>query len=231
MKFLSLLLFTKTHAAALFNLYSGAHFSTKFFLFLRILLTPYQKMANELPRAGKILDQGCGHGLFSAQLAFSSDKRKVIGLDHDENRIKLAQNATQNLANLEFSNGSFFDQSFLNDNTNSFEGVALIDVLHYFNSEEQLFILKNANTVLKSGGVVIFREVNPDAGLVSKWNRVYEKLATFTKFTKSKNEVALTFRLPAEWEDLLIQAGFKNVHSKSCSSFLFADVLFKGEKE
>lgn len=218
----------KVEALKLFSLYSSAGLSTKFFLFLRVLLTPYQRMASELPREGKILDQGCGHGLFSVQLALSSKNRKVVGIDHDLARVELAKTAAKKLTNLEFHNGSFLTR---NDTHNlSFEGVALIDVLHYFSSQEQLHILKNAYDALKPGGVVVFREVNPNAGLVSKINFFWEKLATFTKFTKSRNEVNLTFRLPADWEKLLSEAGFKNVHSKRCSSILFADVLFRGEK-
>lgn len=212
----------------IFSLYSSAGLSTKFFLFLRIMLTPYHKMANELPQEGKILDQGCGHGIFSTQLAISSKNRKVIGVDHDSARIELAQTASANLRNLEFHTGSFLTKN--EDHTSAFEGVALIDVLHYFSKEEQFNILKNAYNALKPGGIVVFREVNPNAGLVSKINFLWEKVATFTRFTKSRNEVNLTFRLPGEWEKLLSEAGFQKVHSKSCSSILFADVLFKGEK-
>ncbi len=218
----------KIEVLKIFSLYPNAGFSTKFFLFLRILMTPYHKMAAELPLEGRILDQGCGHGLFSVQLALHSMKRKVFGIDHDPARIALAQATSSKLNNLEFQTGSFLLKNEKFDN--SFKGVALIDVLHYFNPKDQFQILKNAYDALEQGGVVVFREVNPDAGLVSKINFLWEKIATFTKFTKSTNQINLTFRYPDEWEKLLKEAGFQKVHSKRCSNFLFADVLFKGEK-
>lgn len=218
----------KTDALKIFSLYSGAGISTKFFLFLRILLTPYQKMGNELPKKGRILDQGCGHGLFSVQLALSSKDRVVVGIDHDEKRIDLANSVAKKISNLEFHKGSFAIS--YEDRAQTFEGVALIDVLHYFSKEDQLSILKNAYEVLKPGGTVVFREVNPNAGFISKINFLWEKIATFSKFTKSKNEVNLTFRLPNDWEKLLTEAGFLKVESKRCSSIIFADVLFKGIK-
>lgn len=220
---------SKADGLTIFSLYTEAPFSTRFFLFLRLLLTPYSKMAAELPKSGQILDQGCGHGLFSLKLAFASKDRKVLGVDHDVTRVNLASQTAKQISNLEFQTGSLLTEN--KAFANCFEGVALIDVLHYFTKEEQLSILKNSHSMLKSGGVVIFREVNPDAGIVSKINFFWEKLATLSKFTKSDNEVKLAFRLPHDWENLLREAGFKNVTSKSCSSFIFADVLFRGEKQ
>lgn len=218
----------KPDAVRIYSQYTDIELSPKIFLFLRLFFTPYQKMAAELPHTGRILDQGCGHGLFSVQLALASKERFVIGIDHDENRIDLANSVARKLSNLEFYPGSFTNKHKVE--AEKFEGVALIDVLHYFSKEDQYAILKNAYDILNQGGTVVFREVNPNAGLISKINFLWEKVATFSKFTKSKNEVDLTFRMPSEWEKLLSEVGFQKVESKSCSSVLFADVLFKGVK-
>lgn len=215
---------------SILSLYSKAKIPAKVFLLARWLLTPYKKMANELPLKGKILDQGCGHGLLTTHLALSSKEREVIGFDHDEKRVELAQDVAADIPNLKFMKGSFFGNEGLGFVEGSFSGIALIDVMHYFSSTEQVEILKRAHNLLSPNGIVIFREVNPQGGLVSKWNRLYEKLATFSGFTQA-DEKDLTFRLPGEWENLLKEAHFSSVHSKRCSSILFADVLFIGVKK
>jgi O-methyltransferase involved in polyketide biosynthesis len=107
--------------------------------------------------------------------------------------------------------------------------ISIIDVLHYFDFETQESILTQACRLLPSGGVLIFREVDPDGGWVSKWNRLYEKLMTGIGFTRSK-EVNLFFRSREDWLEIMNRAGFR-ARAERCSHFLFADVLFIGEKE
>jgi hypothetical protein len=72
------------------------------------------------------------------------------------------------------------------------------------------------------------REVDPDDGWISAWNRLYEKLATATGFTRSENK-KLFFRSREEWTELLRKTGFQ-VHSERCSSAIFSDVLFVCER-
>lgn len=187
-------------------------------------------MAETLPLEGRILDHGCGHGLFALHLASSSFKREVFGFDHDTHRIEIAKSAARNIPNIKFMKSSFLLEDSAEFSKESLAGIALIDVLHYFNLEDQLMILKNALNLLRPGGILIFREVNPEAGLIAKWNSLYEKIATASGFTQS-SETNLTFRIPRKWEDLLSQAGFTGIQSRRCSSIFFADVLFIGEKK
>jgi glycosyltransferase involved in cell wall biosynthesis len=199
---------------------------TKFFLLLRWLLTPYSSMAKELPPQGRILDYGCGHGLFGLTLAQSSSSREVLGIDHDTARIKAASEAGKGLANLKFQTGSLFEP--LTAISQSVKGISLIDVMHYFEPEAQRSNIARAYESLDSKGVLIFREVDPNAGVISRLNQFYEKVATSIGFTRS-NEKSLYFRSKEDWLQLLKEAGFK-CRARRCSSILFADVLYIGEK-
>src|SRR5437763_9496143 len=71
--------------------------STRFFLLLRSLLTPYERMASVFPARGRILDLGSGHGLLTFALALGSDQREIIGVDHDRERVRLAEAAALEL--------------------------------------------------------------------------------------------------------------------------------------
>lgn len=196
----------------------------RLFLWARWYLTPYQRMAEKLPQKGKILDLGSGHGLLSLTLAVHSPERVVLGIDHDDQRIQLACRAAHSISNLHFEKGSL-----LQPPQGSFQGIALIDVMHYFSPDEQHHILKNAFDLLEPGGTLILREVNPSGGIISKWNRIYERFATATGFTRSNHQTSMHFRSPEGWIELLKKIGLSASYER-CSSLFFADILFVGKK-
>jgi len=51
----------------------------------------------EVPRRGRVLDLGCGHGLFSLLLAATSPERQVTGVDVDGDKLGLARRAAEAL--------------------------------------------------------------------------------------------------------------------------------------
>ncbi|MCM2279953.1 MAG: class I SAM-dependent methyltransferase [Oligoflexia bacterium] len=197
--------------------------TTRLFLRARWKLTPYAKMSRELPGEGRLLDLGCGHGLLALQLALESPAREVLGIDHDGKRVALARAAGAGLPNLRFEPGSALEPA-----AGPFRGIALIDMLHYFAPAEQARIVAQAHAALENGGTLIAREVDPEGGLVSRWNRLYEKLATLTGFTQARRETQ-HFRSVAGWKALFREAGFL-VSAEPCSHPLFADILYVCKK-
>jgi len=211
-------------APAVLPRYKNLSFGSRLFLHIRWWLTPYDRMASYLPQRGLIYDLGCGHGLFSLELAQESKARQVIGLDHDTARIRIAQSASQGVSNLRFENGDLAHA----DRYGRPDAISIIDVLHYFDFSTQETHLAQAWRLLQKDGVLIFREVDPEGGWISKWNRLYEKIATTIGFTQSKED-ELYFRTQDDWLEILTRAGFR-ARAERCSHFLFADVLFIGEK-
>ena len=205
--------------------YQNTPSMTRFFLWARWLLTPYHQMASHLPAEGRILDLGCGHGLFSLAVATRSPLRQVTGVDHDANRVKLASEAARGIPNLNLESGSLIE---LGNHTQPYSGIALIDVMHYFEPTQQESILKQVSHLLTQGGTLLVREVDPHGGLISSWNRFYEKIATGVGFTQADKK-GLHFRSREEWEKTLQSVGFK-VTSERCSSPLFADILYICER-
>lgn len=211
----------------LLSFYPRASLLTRFFLYVRWKLTPYPVMASYLPRRGKILDLGCGHGLFSLALALESAGREIHGTDHDEKRIALARQAASSFHNLRFElqKGSVQASHELIHET---DGIAMIDVMHYFDPKSQEELARTAFSELKPNGTLIVREVNPSGNAMSGLNRLYEKIATGIGFTRSGSH-SLYFRSRAAWEELFTQIGFQ-VQSVRCSHFLFADILYVCQK-
>lgn len=212
--------------------YPQASLGTRLFIQLRWRLTPYLKMAALLPKEGKVLDLGCGHGLLAFALAMDSPSRQVLGVDHDEARIAAANNAIQSaLRNSQETkpNLNFAVGNILKPPQATYRGITLIDVMHYFEPSLQKQILNQAFSMLEAQGVLLVREVDPKGkGLASAFNQLYEKVATTTGFTQAEKE-GLHFRTPKGWTELLESVGFE-VSSSPCSSVLFADILYVCKK-
>ncbi len=209
------------------SFYGSESPSNRLFLEARWRLTPYSDMERELPAAGRVLDLGCGHGLFSFALASRARRRSVVGVDHDANRIETAKRAlakAPSATRIQFQPGSALDPP-----PGPFSGITLIDVMHYFPLREQALVFQKAFENLEPGGVLLVREVNPAGGWISRVNQAYERLATSTGFTRSEQKSALHFRKPSGWMSALSQSGFQ-VRQRPCSSPLFADILFIATK-
>jgi uncharacterized protein len=218
------------NATRIASLFSGAPFSTRSFIWLRWKLTPYREIAAAMPSRGRILDLGSGHGLLSLALSMGSNRREIIGIDHDQTRVRLAERAAARrdslskprfeVGDLEGALGTFA--------SGSLSGVAMIDILHYLAPEGQAALLHQAARVLEPDGVLAVREVDSDGGVAALWNRFYENVATRIGFTQSARS-HLEFRSVAEWTRLLESAGF-DVRSEQCGSRIFSDVLFIGRR-
>jgi ubiquinone/menaquinone biosynthesis C-methylase UbiE len=214
--------------AELLSLFADAPLSTRCFIWLRWTMTPYARMASAFPSRGRILDLGSGHGLLAIMLSNSSSAREIIGIDHDPGRVRLAGLAMARSANgsrsrfevgdLETALSRFADRSLA--------GIAMIDVLHYFDPEAQTALLQHAKRVLEVGGVLVVREVDSEGGVAAIWNRLYEYAATRVGFTRSASK-QLHFRSAAEWTTVLEDAGF-TLSSEKCGPRIFSDVLFMG---
>jgi len=213
---------TRSSPLSIFARYPNTPLSTRLFLLARWYLTPYAAMTAHLPQRGMILDLGCGHGLFALAAVLQSPARQIFGVDHDAERIRLGIEATKDLPQIQLKQGGFHNS--LPPAALPYAGLAMIDVLHYFNPETQERLLKQAYGLLAPGGVLLVREVEPCSGLISSWNRLYEKFATRIGFTQAE-EKDLHFRSKLAWSELFKQIGF-TVSWKHCSSIIFKDILF-----
>ena len=103
----------------------------------------------------QLLDIGCGVGLLALSLRHRGFSAPILGIDHDAKKIAAATKAA-----------SAFNARFLVGDARepiAFQGsVALLDVLHYFDDEEQRRILHNTAACVAPGGVVIIRDAIRD---------------------------------------------------------------------
>ena len=212
------------------SLFAESPLSTRCFLRLRSILTPYDRMASVIPTRGRVLDLGSGHGLLAFALSLGSHEREIIGIDHDPDRVRLAEAAALRLpvgSSLSFEVGDLKEKLW-SFPSGSLVGIAMIDILHYFDPATQELLVGEAARVLGPGGILAVREIDSDDGIRAAANRFYERLATGIGFTRSAGP-KLSFRGAGGWVSLLESAGFK-VGSERCGPSFFADVLFVAQR-
>jgi ubiquinone/menaquinone biosynthesis C-methylase UbiE len=212
------------------SLFADAPLSTRIFLRLRSILTPYDRMASVLPARGRVLDLGSGHGLLAFALSLGSHGREIIGIDHDSDRVRLAEAAALTIP---VGSRPKFEAGDLREKLSSYAsgsltGIAMIDILHYFDPQMQGLLVGEAVRVLAPGGILAVREIDSDDGIRAAANRFYERIATGVGFTRSAGHM-LSFRGSAGWINLLESAGFK-VGAQRCGPRFFADVLFVAQR-
>jgi uncharacterized protein len=212
------------------SLFAEAQLSTRSFIWLRWRLTPYHRIASLLPRRGRVLDLGSGHGLLSIALSMDSAQREIIGIDHDPRRVRLAEGAIarhKSVSKPRFEVGDL-EQKLATFASGSLSGIAMIDIFHYFDRAGQRALLEGAARALEPSGILVVREVDSEGGVAAVWNRAYENVATRVGFTRSARR-QLEFRSVSGWVKMLESAGF-GVQSEPCGSRIFSDVLFIAQR-
>jgi len=139
----------------LLDLYSfkGKYFYVSLFTNIRIWLNQFETIEKFIPSEGKIVDIGCGYGIFSNYLALCSDKRSIVGVDKNKRKIKYAQ---RGLKNTEFKSGDVTKMDL-----GLCAGFSLIDVLHHLESyQQQEELLKFCYDSLERKGIILIKEID-----------------------------------------------------------------------
>jgi SAM-dependent methyltransferase len=180
--------------------YQGAF--TEKFVHLKMKLDPvFPWLDQVVPRAGFILDLGCGYGIATHWLAHTTDQRSFLGLDYDENKIRIAQCTAPQHPRIQFQIGDILECDLP-----ACEAILLIDVLHYWTPEKQQLILDKARRALRPGGKLILRDgAKSDAGAHQHIHR-WEVFAT--KFGLNQTREGLHFQSLAGLQAALKRAGF-----------------------
>ncbi len=154
-----------------------------------------------VPRDGFLLDLGCGYGVATHWLAQFTDGRTFLGLDYDENKIRVAQRTAPESPRIKFETGDI-----LNCDYPACDTILLLDVLHYWTPEKQQLILNKARQALRSGGHLILRDAARAENEAHRRVDFWEKIAT--RLGHNQTIEGLHFQTRAELEMALRQAGF-----------------------
>ena len=149
---------------------------------------------------GRILDVGCGFGLFAAYFGQTQRRRRIVGVDPDARRIDLARRVASSLG--------LRDHSFVVGDVRRapldgpFDAAYVLDVMHHLPRSDQRRVLDRLRGLLVPGGMLVIKDITtePRSGL---W------------FTKALDRMMvgwqepLAYRHHHEWDAMLRDLGFR----------------------
>lgn len=143
----------------------------RFFTFIRFWTGSFYQLETLVPEKGKILDLGCGYGIFTNYLAVCSRSRIMIGIDIDKHKIA---HADKGLKNVYFTVGDATKMNFKN-----LDCILLLDVLHHLDSyTAQEKLIKDCSKMLERNGVLIISDVDNKPF----WKLVLARLTDFIMY-------------------------------------------------
>ena len=166
---------TKTSRQVL-SLYDAAPAAVRAHVRVRWATCPFRAVAAQLPPAGRVLELGCGHGLFSVLAALSSPGRSVVGVDVDERKVHhgrvAAGRARERGAACEITTsppGEVPDGPW--------DAIVVVDVLYLLDEATQRDLLRTCARHLAPGGRLAVKEMAPTPAWKARWNLVQETIA------------------------------------------------------
>lgn len=102
-----------------------------------------------------ITDIGCGVGLLAAYLRERKCRQPITGIDRDPRKIALAREIA---ARARYRDVNFRERDVTQGAPEFGSNIALVDVLHYLPSDQQLSLLIEIAQHLPTGGIVAIRD-------------------------------------------------------------------------
>lgn len=205
------------------KLYAGEALTIRLFVKIRHLLCPLERIEMLVPREGKVLDVGCGHGLFTMLMALHAPARLVWGVDPSSAKIQVAKRAAASLPNVRYQVGYAEDVQ-----GRGFDAITIIDVLYLLPPEKKEALLRRCAQLLRKGGRLILKtnDTQPQWKYLIAYGQ--EKLMTTLGLTMGQG--GLYFYSADENRRLLEKVGF-GVRVTDLNSHLpYPHIAFCGEK-
>lgn len=175
------------------------------FEYIRKLTIPFNQIEQYVPKKGKILDVGCGHGTFSRMLAQKFPKTKILGVDPSDHKIAIAKSKSSNIPN------ATYKISYLKDIDSAFDCIVIMDVLYLMPNNEKNQTLKLCLKLLKKNGLLLICEIVSKPSLMFKLSYLEEIIMVkILKYTYSDKE-KMFFLDTKDYLKMIRDAGFKTI--------------------
>ena len=188
------------------SLYTGLSAATRLHVRVRWASCPFPLVAEVVPERGRVLEVGCGHGLFSCYLALQSAGRVVHGVDLDVDKIADAQQAAE-LAGRGGATVSFALAPSGAVPTGPWAAITIVDVLYLLPPDAQRLLLAECAAQLAPGGVLVVKEMGLEPRWKFRWNVLQETLSVrLLRITEGRE---MAFLSPQDLGDTLREAGLE----------------------
>lgn len=157
----------ESYADLVIRIYARIRFS--------ILRQPFlEEIGQYLPAEGRILDLGCGFGLFSLYFASLEPGRRMVGVDRDPRRIALSRESAMKLGlgNVEYQVDDAVDWQ----SGEKFEAIYMLDLVHHIPEAQVGEFLAKIRSLLAPGGILIIKDVSDGPWLKRLFTLVLDRL-------------------------------------------------------
>jgi predicted glycoside hydrolase/deacetylase ChbG (UPF0249 family)/SAM-dependent methyltransferase len=154
--------------------YRGSPIADRLHARVRWWTAPFPAIESAVPSSGRILEIGCGHGLFCTYLALAQPAREVVGVDIDADKIDQARQVAEDLPGVRLS---FEVGESGTVKTGPWDAIAIVDMLYLLPAAEQRALLAAAVEQLAPGGVLLVKEMSPMPRWKARWNVLQETLS------------------------------------------------------
>jgi SAM-dependent methyltransferase len=126
------------------------------FIIMRIRFL--EELDQYIPSTGRVLDLGCGFGLFSLFFASSVPSRRLLGVDLNQRRISMAKRSADRLrlGNVEFVEADADDAKLPPE----LACVYMLDLLHHLPETKVAPLLSRVHGALVTGGTLLIKDVD-----------------------------------------------------------------------
>lgn len=153
-----------------------------------------------LPDEGRILDVGCGFGLFAAYFGQTHARREITGIDPNARRIAMADRVARSvgLTRHRFVTGDVRNAPL----DGPFSAIYMLDVMHHIPADAQRGVLERIYDELKPGGVFLMKDITTEPHHQLLFTEALDRLMV------GMNE-PLAYRHHRAWGELLSEIGFR----------------------
>jgi 2-polyprenyl-3-methyl-5-hydroxy-6-metoxy-1,4-benzoquinol methylase len=151
-----------------------------------------------LPETGRVLDVGCGFGLWSSYFSLVAPQRSIVGVDISERRVEVARDVKRKLGleRNEYRVGTVEGSGV----EGPFDGIVVLDVLHHVAPEHQRPMLEHLVSLLAPGGVLIVKDITTDSPFKLKFTEILDRVMVGF-------DEPLAYRHHHDWSDELEALG------------------------
>jgi len=186
-------------------LYRGMPLGVRVHTRIRAWTAPLEQVATRLPETGRLLEVGCGHGLFCNEAVLQHPELEVLGVDPAEDKIRWAQHSVGERSGVRFRLGGLEDAV----PEEGFDAVAVLDVLYLIPFASWPDFLAACYVRLRPGGKLLLKEVDLEPAW--KFWRCYAQELTSVRLLGITRGREMAFAHREEVRALLHAAGFWDV--------------------
>jgi 2-polyprenyl-3-methyl-5-hydroxy-6-metoxy-1,4-benzoquinol methylase len=202
------------------KIYQGAPALTRLLQMGRPFICPLDKLGIHIRPGSRLLDVGCGAGLFVLSLASAGRIASAVAVDTNASSIAAAKAAAQRLpvpCDIHFAAIDPDDPL----PTGTFDAVSLIDVMHHVPSAAQAAFLQRVQQRVRPGGVLLYKDMC-DAPAWKAWgNRLHDLLLARQWINYAPLETI---------EALAVSSGLRLLHKDSYTRFFYGHELLVFER-